>query len=156
VQCKPEGSACDKQDCCAPAVCFEDKCITCAQLGQPCPNNWCCESWVCIEGKCLDCAVTGESCPDKPCCPGWTCKGGKCEEGGGNKCNCKTNGAQVVPVSGCESWPDADKCSGWASAVIESQGWEWSPQAEADAQEFAVESGTQFCAFGCCIKLVCP
>ncbi|MEM9069673.1 MAG: PKD domain-containing protein [Myxococcota bacterium] len=73
---------------------------------------------------------------------------------GGGMCNCGSEGVRFVPGPDC--FPDANECSGWQSVVIQNEfGGDFSPENEAAAAEFLVSSGTELCAFGCCITIEC-
>ncbi len=100
-------------------------------------------------------AKEGAECrQDEDCNPGQTCNPDTCacEGGGGGPCRCNENGQPEPPgttfevVSGCEGWPDATECSGWHSVTSENgqdpTGW--------------YTSGTEFTAFDCTIRIVCP
>ena len=163
VECSNLDEQCDAdKPCCEMTKCEGGKCVmACAWPSQDCNEEMeCCPGGYCAEGKCYECIEKGDECEeDIPCCPGLECNDEEeCDEpgGGDGECACETPGTTVKPVSGCDDWPDADQCSGWASVVIESNGWEFTDENHNAALSQMFASGTEVCAFGCCIKITCP
>ena len=118
----------------------EGSCGSCDPVTEICENGQC----VCIpqcDGKVCGpdgCGASCGSCPD-----GLSCVGGECVEGP-KMCKCGAPGV-TLDGSGCD-WPDATACTGWHSVATEN-GVDYEG-------EFA--DGTALCAWGCCIKIVCP
>jgi hypothetical protein len=109
-------------------------------------------------GKCEYTFKDGATCAGDGDCPGGTCNSSSCTcEGGTQTCSCNTNDVSLSVASGCDNWPDATECSGWASVVISDQGWEYSEQTEQDALAYEVSSGTTLCFdTDCCVTMTCP
>lgn len=88
----------------------------------------------------------GEECEDDVHCDGeLVCKNCSCQEKS-NECACQDDGATLTPGTGGCNWPDATECTGWHSVAMEN-GVDY---------EGTFPDGTEFCAYGCCIKLNCP
>jgi len=64
-------------------------------------------------------------------------------------CAGSDTGVTFTPISGCGSWTDADKLSGWVS-VLEANGYTTSPENE------VFPCGTQMTGYGCTIQINCP
>ena len=73
---------------------------------------------------------------------------GNADTEGAESCACEDDGATLTPVSGCENWPDATECSGWAS-VAESNGEDPEGNYE-DGTELTYSDGS------CTIRINCP
>ena len=111
-----------------------------------CPGNY-----NCVDGNCIcqpNCG--GKECGDDGCggscgsCPdGQNCSGGQCVEGP-KMCKCGDPGVTLDPGS-CP-WGDAAECSAWHSVA----------DANGENSEDEFPDGTEFSAYGCTIKIVCP
>lgn len=80
---------------------------------------------------------------------------GTVDSGGTTTCNCSTPGVTLTPVSGCDSFQDANQCSGWQSVIIDSEGGSFTPEEEAEAASREFSSGSEVTGFGCTIRITC-
>jgi hypothetical protein len=64
-------------------------------------------------------------------------------------CVCGDPGVTLEPDDGCSTWPDATECTGWTSVIDPDHDGE-------PAVTDPFEDGSEFCAYGCCITIVCP
>ena len=124
-ECGPDGCGGSCGDCPAGHECVEESGI-CAKL--------------CGNGK-LD---TGEECEsNSECVEPETCNNCECSEAP-SECTCEEG---TLSAPDCD-WPDKLECSGWHSVC------EFETEDPA-CDEAKFPHGTEFCAWGCCIVLLC-
>ncbi len=68
-------------------------------------------------------------------------------------CAGSDTGVTFSPISGCESWLDADQLSGWVSVLHENG---YADTDETQPEDVKFPCGTQMTGFGCTIQISCP
>lgn len=132
---------------------------TTKRFGDPCADDTDCTSGVCYGSTCgrfgVAC-VFGSPSAEVECDDGDACTSDACAESNrcvhtkvpscaaGTSCKCADPGATIDP--GDCTWEDAAACSGWHS-VLMANDYEGDPE---------LPDGTELCAMGCCLTLVCP
>jgi len=133
------------------------------RFGDPCTHDGDCVTDLCYEGTCAKRGATcvagtavtqcddADACTIDACEPTGTClhrldatKAECVVHGDVTACTCADAGVTIDP--GTCTWPDAAQCSGWHSVAVQN--------GNTETTEFP--SGTELCAFGCCLTIRCP